>query len=264
MIHSPTIVTALFDIGRDKWKTFNQSYHTYLWWLENTLSLNAKFVIYTEDKFYDDILNIRKKYDPILYNTLVIKKHLNELPAYRRYFNKLDKLMNSQEFKSKIIFDVPEMTKPLYNTLIFNKLDFIKETINKKYFANDIVIWVDAGGLRDNISLYKGVIWPNISKLNNIEDSKSVTFFSHQPDFNINDVEKHALSQVRFIQGGSIFCPQNTINDLHKSFNETIVESINNGYIGSEEKMLDITYQKNKTNYNIITCDWREYYDMFK
>lgn len=264
MIDSPTIVTALFDIGRDKWKTFNQSYHTYLWWLENTLSLNAKFVIYTEDKFYDDILNIRKKYDPILYNTLVIKKDLNELPAYQRYFNKLDKLMNSEEFKSKIIFDVPEMTKPLYNTLIFNKLDFIKETINKKYFANDIVIWVDAGGLRDNISLYKGVIWPNISKLNNIEEPKSITFFSHQPDFYINDVEKHALSQVRYIQGGSIFCPHNTINDLHKSFNETIVESINNGYIGSEEKMLDITYQKNKTNYNIITCDWREYYDMFK
>ena len=129
MIHSPTIVTALFDIGRDKWKTFNQSYHTYLWWLENTLSLNAKFVIYTEDKFYDDILNIRKKYDPILHNTLVIKKDLNELPAYQRYFNNLDKLMNSEEFKSKIIFDVPEMTKPLYNTLIFNKLDFIKETI---------------------------------------------------------------------------------------------------------------------------------------
>ena len=100
--------------------------------------------------------------------------------------------------------------------------------------------------------------------LNNIKEPKSVTFFSHQPDFYINNIEKHALSQVRYIQGGSIFCPQNNINDLHKSFNETIFESINNGYIGSEEKILDITYQKNKTNYNIITCDWREYYDMFK
>jgi hypothetical protein len=33
----------------------------------------------------------------------------------------------------------------------------------KKYFNNDMVIWADAGGLREDINSYKNNKWPNIS-----------------------------------------------------------------------------------------------------
>jgi len=264
MINKPVIVTSLFDIGRDTWDSYGVSYHTYLWWMKNTLSLNAKFVIYTDNKFYDEILKIRKQFDPELKNTEIIKTYLHKLPSYIKYHRRLENLMYSQEFKLKIAYEVPEMNKPLYNTVIFNKLDFIKDAKDNKYFDGDLYIWADAGGLREDLNLYKDVVWPNINEVNQVMYPNKITFFSHRPDFEITDKEYHALSQIRYIQGGSIFCPPDCIDPIHKAFNETVEESISQGYIGSEEKMLDITYIKNKELYQMITCTWREYYDLFK
>ena len=57
-IKKTAIVTALFDIGRDKWDNYEQSYHTYIEWMKNLLSLNSKIVIYTEEKFSSQIIEI--------------------------------------------------------------------------------------------------------------------------------------------------------------------------------------------------------------
>lgn len=264
MIHSPTIVTALFDIGRDKWKSFNVSYFTYLSWMINTLSLKCNKVVYTEKKFYDEVLKIVKLFDPDLSQSKIILMSVESLSCFVKYNNRLESLLESFEFKNKILFDVPEMTQPLYNVVMFNKLDFIKDSLEKEYFQTDLFIWMDAGGIRDNTINYRNNVWPNLERLNFFTNSKKVTFFSHQKDFHINNNEEHILSQVRYIQGGCILCPSTQLNKLHKSFNKTIEKSLDNKYIGSDEKIFDITYQKNKTNYNIITCDWREYYHMFK
>jgi hypothetical protein len=45
---------------------------------------------------------------------------------------------------------------------------------------------------------------------------------------------------------------------------ESIDESINNGYIGSDEKIFDIAYSDNKNIINLIKCGWREYFDILK
>tara|TARA_B100001059_G_C17839307_1_gene590798 strand:+ start:876 stop:1667 length:792 start_codon:yes stop_codon:yes gene_type:complete len=260
----PVIVTSLFDIGRDTWETFTVSYHTYLWWMKNTLSLDAKFVIYTDNRFHDKIVEMRKEFDPGLSETKVIKTYLHQLPSYLKYNRWMETLMHSEQFKSKIQHQVPEMTKPLYNTVIFNKLDFVKDAKDNNYFDGDLFIWVDAGGLRDDINLYKGTKWPNLKTVNDIIHPNKVTFFSHRPDFSIVNKEDHALSQIRYIQGGSVFCPPSCIDPLHTSFNETVKECLTKEYIGSEEKMLDLTFIKDKKLYNLIACDWREYYNILK
>ena len=43
----------------------------------------------------------------------------------------------------------------------------------------------------------------------------------------------------------------------------TIHTSLNAGYIGSDEKMFDITYLRNTDRYNLIQCSWREYFKFF-
>ena len=139
--------------------------------------------------------------------------------------------MNSESFKSKVSFhDVPEMCQPLYNIIMFNKVFFLKDTIDKKYFNNDMVIWADAGGLREDVQNYRGHQWPNIEKIKSLDNSK-ITFFSHNSDFDIRveDRQFYSLSQIRNIQG-----------------------------------IFDITYTKNKNFFNLIKCSWREYFDILK
>ena len=261
---TPVIVTSLLDIGRDTWKAYNVSYHTYLWWMKHTLSIDSNIVIYTDERFYTQILNIRKEFDPHMHKTKLIQCKVERLPSYLKYHKKLEILMYSNEFKKKILYPVPEMNQPLYNTIIFNKLNFIKDAKDNQYFNGDLYLWVDAGGLRDDKVTYKNKVWPNLVQVNKLVDPTKVSFFSHSLDFTINNNEEHALSQYRYIQGGSFLCPLNTIDSLHQEFNCTVDDCIRNDYIGSEEKMLDITYLKNKKLYNLLHSDWRGYYDMLK
>lgn len=262
-LNNPVIVTALFDIGRDQWDKFTMSYNTYLWWMRNTLALDSNIVIYTETKFVDEITKFRKEFDPSLEKTIIVVQELEELECYKLYIDSLQDLMFSDNFKNKISFpDVPEMSRPLYNIIMFNKVFFLKDTIDKKYFNNDAVIWADAGGLREDISNYKFVKFPNLSKLNVFEDK--ITFFSHNANVNIRDNEFHSLSQIRNIQGTCLIVPSKTINEFADLIIETINESISNGYIGSDEKIFDICYTKNKSLFRLIICSWREYFNILR
>ena len=152
IIKRPVIVMALYDIGRDNWDNFDLSYNTYLRWMKNTLSLDSNFVIYTEERFKDEIEKNRREFDPDFIKTKLIVKPLEELEYYTEYHDKLDLLMSSDEFKDKCHHTVPEVTQPLYNVIMFSKLSFLKDTKDNNYFDSDYFIWADAGGLRENIS----------------------------------------------------------------------------------------------------------------
>lgn len=264
IIKKPVIVMALYDIGRDNWDHFNLSYNTYLWWMKNTLSLDAKFVIFTEEKFLSTITDYRREFDPSFDNTIIVNEPLENLDSYKRYNDRLTSLMGSEEFKQKVHHGhVPEMTKPLYNIIMFNKMDFMKKTKDLSFFDCDYVIWADAGGLREDISNYQGKKWPDIDKLNGLDVSK-VTFFSHSADFSIDNAEFHAMSQIRYIQGTAFGAPKDSIDNLHTEFHKTVDECISNGFIGSDEKIFDLTYVKDKSKYQLIKCTWREYFNILE
>jgi FkbM family methyltransferase len=263
VVSKPVIVMALYDIGRDNWNSFNLSYDTYLWWMKNTLSIDANIVIYTEEKFASKIRDYRKEFDPDSQKTKMVISPVEELDCYKLYYDRLNDLMMSSNFKKKIHLEVPEMNRPLYNIIMFNKLHFLQHAKNENYFENDLLIWADAGGLRESIDNYKGAKWPSLDKVNQLDNSK-ITFFSHSKNIIVKDKEYHALSQIRFIQGTAFFVPSELIDGLVDDFNETVNECIDSGFIGSDEKIFDITYCKNREKYNLIKCDWRTYFKIFK
>jgi hypothetical protein len=43
-----------------------------------------------------------------------------------------------------------------------------------------------------------------------------------------------------------------------------VEDSISNGFIGSDEKVFDLTYVRNKERYHFVKCTWREYYGIFE
>lgn len=265
-IKKPVIVTALYDIGRDKWDKFTVSYGGYMHWFWRTLSLDSEMVIYTQEKFKDEILDYRIKFDPEMIKTKLVIQELEDLVSYKRYNEKLENLMYSDEFKNKVSFpDVPEMSKPLYNVIMFNKVFWLKDTVDNRYFDNDMVIWADAGGLRDELEKYENTVWPSLEKINQLDNGK-ITFFSHKPDFDIKDGDREfiSLSQIRSIQGTAFLAPSHMVDWLVGEVDRTINESINLGYIGSDEKVFDISYVRDKERYHLIECTWRTYFGLFE
>jgi hypothetical protein len=262
-IKKTAIVTAIFDIGRDKWDNFTMSYHTYLWWMRNLLYLDTNLIIYTEEKFKNDILNYRKEVDPNLEKTILIIQPLEAIEGYKTFYEPLNTLMTSEGFKKDIQFDVPEMTKPLYNVVMFAKLFYILDSARKNLFDADLYAWADAGVIR-NDQPEKNVKWPDIQKINELDNNK-VTFFCHHPYVRVGEDQYkfHALSQMRYIQGGAVFVPKKCIEDICELFKTTALDCISKGFVGSDEKIFDFTYLTNPDNYNLIQCGWREYIDLF-
>ena len=259
MIKKSVIVTALFDIGRDKWNNYNQSYNTYLFWMDNILNVDSDFIIYTEQKFLDRIVESRKKIDKDLSRTKIIIQNFEDLNSYKKFHQKIVNLMSSEEFKKKIHFQVPEMLYAEYNTIIFNKFYFIKNAIEESDY--DFYVWCDAGLLRDNSN--QGKVFPKIEKLEEHYLNK-ITFFSHDTNFQITNREIHLLSQYRYIHGGCFFVPKKSNLNFLINYFETLLEKyFDFGYVGSEEKYFDFCYEDNKDEFNIVKSDWRQYFELF-
>ena len=65
-------------------------------------------------------------------------------------------------------------------------------------------------------------------------------------------------------QKTNIFVPKNCVDNLYIEFNRSVEDSISNGFIGSDEKVFDLTYVRNKERYHFVKCTWREYYGIFE
>jgi hypothetical protein len=262
-IKTTSIVTAIFDIGRDKWDNFTMSYHTYLWWMRNLLYLDTNLIIYTEEKFKNDILNYRKEVDPKLEKTIIVIQPLEDIEGYKTFYEPLNNLMSGDDFKNSVQFDVPEMNKPLYNVVMFAKLFYILDSSRKNFFNSDLYVWADAGVIR-NDRPKMNLKWPDIQKINELDNNK-VTFFCHHPYVRIDSdfYKDHALSQMRFIQGGAVFVPKKCVEDICELFKKTALDCISKGFVGSDEKIFDFAYLTNPNNFNLIQCGWREYIDLF-
>lgn len=246
----PVIVTALFDIGRDKWTHHTQSYGGYMHWMERTLSIQTPMVVYTEEQFKEQIKETREKYFDQTEYIITTKE---ELEVSKLFYDDISKLMSSEEFKSKIQFQVPEMLEPWYNILMLNKIWWLKDARN--WIQGTHYIWTDAGCYREEIE-----------KVNKPFPTHKIQnkplFFSHHQEISIENIQHHILAQMRFIQGGSFIIPTPWLDILTDKLKSIIQNQIQSGYIGSDEKFLDILYLENKEDIELVVCSWREYMEV--
>jgi len=261
-MNTVTVVSALFDIGRDTWEHHGLSQGMYLNWYKNTLALNSNHIIFTDDVFYDRLVAIIDEHGTSD-NVKIIKRQLTDLPAYRCYFGAMSAVMASDTFKKKIYFNVPESLYPLYNIIMFNKMFFLRDAMKNNPFNSDTFIWVDAGGLRENISNYRGVIWPAREKMEKLCPDK-INVFCHHPEIKIHNVHDHVLSQMRYIQGTAFFAPKDCIEKLISVFDKKVLACLSAGYIGSDEKILDLCYLEQPELFNLEVSTWREYFGRYR
>ena len=260
-----TIVTCLFYIGRDRWKFsgFPPGYDRYSGWMKNFLSLDAQMIFYVDEFYYERAVEIRKQYDPNLEKTVFIKTSLDQLEVYKTYYNRLSSLMNSPEFKKKIQFQVSDMLYPLYNVLMYNKANLLKQAAETNPFKSDYLYWVDVGAFREDLSEYENIKWPDFN--NTAYFNNKITFFSHfGSEYNIDNQETHFLSQARVVQGGYFIVPVQKVDFLKEEVDSVINEILNKGYIGSDEKIFDIICKRNPGSVNMIKATWFEFYGLTK
>jgi len=260
-----TFCTFFFDINRSNWDKFGIHSNTYMYWFNNVLSLDIKLHIQTEEKFVDIIREYRKKIDPEFKKTIIKISTIQQIEGWKRYNSQLEDLMYSDEFKQKVHHDVPEMNKPLYNVLMFNKVHYLKQIINENPFDTQFFSWVDTGFIRDSSWVIDNEKWPVAEKIK-LQENK-VRFFC------INDTvekglagttkEEHCMSQMRYLKGTVFFLDKSCINELCDLFDKNANQCIADKFIGSDEKIFDLCYCDNPDLFELVKCDWRQEFHLY-
>lgn len=186
-----TIVTAFFDIDRDKWKVFPRDINEYFEYFERMCKLHNQIIVFTELKFKEKIEEIknRTKKDLIIFYEDIFERNQNLL-------DRISKVQNSEQFKNGLTVPFcPEYWEPRYVLVNFLKSYFVCQAIDRVKNISDTVAWIDFGYLRteealpDNLNwqynftdkihlLYRKPITDNISIVNAIKTNDVYIFGS--------------------------------------------------------------------------------------
>lgn len=264
-INKITVVSALFYIGRDRWKHsgFPPGTDRYKSWVTNLLRQNINLYFYTDEYYYEFVLENRKKYDPNFEKTTIIKTSLDNLYFYKKYYNKEACLMASPDFRSTIFHQgSADMNYPLYHIVNFSKIELVKKSFEENKFQSDYFFWVDAGGLRNVISKEdREWLDPN----NQCFNTDKITHFSHREDFTIYpDKSDYFRSQNRNIQGTAWIVPKEKVNAFYDLIDNQVATILEERIVGSDEKVYDFLYQTNRDLYQLKVGGWFEFYNIVK
>ena len=257
-----TVVSALYYIGRDKWKQsgFGLGNDRYKDWVRNILSLDTNLILFTDNHYYDQVIEVKKKYDSELKSLHVVVSTIDEMEAYKKYYLKISCLMQSPEFVDQVRgTTAAEMGYPLYNILMFNKVNFLKQAKELNPFNSTHFFWADAGAFRNELREYENIKWPS----NKSYFTDKVVFFSHAGDnYNIGHQKGYFMSQSRVVQGGYFIVPVDKVDFLREEFDKIVDEILEEDYIGSDEKVFDLLCKRNIDQVRMVKAGWFEFYKM--
>jgi len=153
-------VTALFDIQRDKLGD-GRTIKDYLTWFKKTLDLKCDFVVYTEKRFEEFVIETRSSSE---FATEIIIQRLDEVPFYHKR-EIINEIINSDYYKSKMT-DISRIECYLaeYNVIQFSKFGWLRDTVIR-HTNLDFVFWMDAGCSRFFDDFDINLRWPNVDLL---------------------------------------------------------------------------------------------------
>ena len=258
-----TMVTTYFDIGR---KGRGPDY--YLGFLQDTLSLPAPFVVYTQKKFMDKVKAIPR---PEGMPTVYIEMELEELPYYH-YIDRVREILSDPNYYSQIRDNFrPECTYDLYAIIQFSKFPLILRAAKEKLWPGGNYVWMDAGASRlfGHFDITKP--W-NTSRL---QDKLAVKYFRDRSyvidhilkvpikwDILVNnlDLDKMAWESVAVTAGtmfgGSLKAFQNIEPEIEKVWVERFLDR---GIVNNEQMaMLILSLQKPSLFDLVVHADMHE------
>lgn len=261
---STTLVTALYDIGREQLsgKSAHRKFDKYLAWFKYTLSINVPMVVFVPEYLVSYVYDHR----PTEYRTEVIVRDFEELRAYKKYYQRMqdtiDAMTNVRNPPSHFK-ECPEFITAKYETIIFSKFDFLKEAVEKDPFDSEYFIWLDAGTFYDTPPFDVTLEWPDPYKVRMLKGKFLVSDYS----FNVND--KSPLKDKReyltrnqneicaFVLGGS----KDIVLKVHKQFWSEVDNALQLGVINNEQHFLQLMVLEQPDDYCIYYRTRTRHYD---
>jgi len=256
-----TIVTALWDLGRGKInESFSRKYDDYLNKFSELLKTDIPMYIFADKSDEEFIWKYRKKN-----NTVINFMSLDELKKWFNFTNKTNEIRKKQSWlnQSGWLKDSPQATLEGYNPLVMSKMFMLNNVTIWNPFMSDYFFWIDAGitntvhyGYFTHDKVFEKL--PNF--LNNNKEFVFLTY-PYEGGEEIHGFGRKKMAEyceidyVKYVcRGGFFGGTKKNINEINGIYYHYLNESLNNGYMGTEESIFTIiqhVYPELSTQYTI-------------
>jgi hypothetical protein len=245
-----TLVTAFYDF--EKKKNTSDKYYE---WMENFLPhLNSYIIIFTDERSYMKIYNLRKNH---LGKTKIALLPISDFYTYKYMDHWKKDLIRDHEGCHSV---------ELY--MIWNeKSMFVKRAIEINPFDTEYYCWSDIGMIRN--SRYSRYIQDYPKVRSDVDESK-MYLLNIQHQFNENDFNFKGLATERYryinaIGGGVIFGHKKVFMKWIDKYYEMLDEFVKNDlFAGKDQSLMACIYVKNRDMINLVwpqPCPFNGPYD---
>lgn len=235
---SCTLVTAFYDF--EKKKNTSDKYYE---WMENFLPhLNTNVVIFTDERSYDKIYDLRKNHLP---RTKVVMLPITEFHTYKYMAHWQKDLMRDHERCHSI---------ELY--MIWNeKSMFVKRAIELNPFDTDYYCWSDIGMIRNKTYSQYIQYYPRVR--DDVDDNKmyllNLQYQFNNNDFGFNELATDRYRYLNAIGGGVIFGHKEVFMKWIGKYYEMLDEFVKKDlFAGKDQSLMACVYVKNRDIINLI------------
>lgn len=246
-----TIVTAIFDIGRNNWQEMNRNLDKYVDYFAFWARLRNKVIIYTDQATSEKILKIRDQFNLRDRTEIVVVEDIKTCD--NDIYNKIKTAMANKISRNFHRYpNHPEANSPDYNYLMLMKSYFVADAVNRK-LADGMIAWMDFG------YNHGGETYTNPEEFDYLwqyEFDEKINLFALRPleDKPIFHIVK---SMDVYISGGLIIAPDYMWESFWQRCRESMVHLTACGLADDDQTILLMAYRQHPEMFAIHYIeDW--------
>jgi hypothetical protein len=239
-----TVITALYDINREN-EGDGRRIDEYFEWLQKTLSLNTRFVIFIQDLLLPRLESILKCIKNEYVTVFATK--LEDIPYYK-YKQSMDYILSSESYKTKITAPTRiECKLSLYNIIQYSKLEWLNQIIHKNPYNSEYFFWMDAGCSRffENVDI--NISWPNEKKLL----SNKIVIQGRNDLYSYNNWDNLHLDAVNLLCGTCFGGHKDNITWLASKIQDIFEHLLSINIVNNEQIALALIWKKHPEKFDV-------------
>lgn len=246
-----TIITAFFDIGRDKYNFYSRSVDKYLDYFEFWARIENKLIVYTSPELATRVMDVRRKFG-LAHKTVVVEIH-DVFAIESELYKKMKAIERKPDFLKFRANSNPEWPENManYNYVMLMKYWCIQDAVSKN-LAKGLLAWIDFG-FNHGGSCF---INPNEFSFKwNCELGDRIHLFSiNNPDKILSVFNLQLLSVS--IMGAPLILPDTLANELWYLIRKATEALLMLDCIDDDQQLLLMAYRENPDIFQIHLSDW--------
>lgn len=256
-MNNTTLVTGLWDIGRENLQEgWSRSFENhYLNKFNQLLDIDNNLIIFGDSELEKFVWNKRQPS-----NTQFVLRDLNWFKS--EFFNKIQEIRTNPSWYNQAgwLKDSAQGSLELYNPLVMSKIFLLNDARILDKFNSDNLFWIDAGITN---TVHPGYFTHDKiqNKLGNIFNKFSFIAFPYDANneihgFTYPKINDYAKQDVKLVCRGGLFGGnKSNIENINNLYYGILNQTINDGYMGTEESIFSIMLYKHSDLIDYVEID---------